>query len=162
MINAVALTLTQLLTQESYLLKTVKIDLSHPSRREDVRPALSLYFYDIRESLEKKCDSNQEGKTYSTVNSKNSLYWFDLSFIVIAWDWTKLGEQNLLSETLTLLIQHRLIREEKLASELKGYGALPMIVNRSIPDINNFWQALDLPLKPAIYLTVKTPFKILR
>ncbi len=163
MITAVVLTLTELLTQESSLLTEVKIDLNHPSKREDIRPALSLYCYDIRESVEPKCPSNPNSNPKQKEDLENfELCWFDLSFIIIAWDWTKLGEQSLLSETLKLFMQHRLISEDKLASELKGYGDLPMIISRSIPDINNFWQALDLPLQPAIYLTVKTPLKICR
>jgi hypothetical protein len=89
---------------------------------------------------------------------KREIFWFDLSFVIIAWDWTIAGQQQLLSETLQLLLSYPMLREGELAPQLKGYGDLPVSVATVIPDVNALWNALKVPLQPALYITIKTPF----
>lgn len=167
MITAVAQTLADLLTRDSPLLSTVQIDLSHPSKRVDVRPALSLYLYDLRKSTDED-DSNviervgKDGHKNKPVQALTnpSVFWFDLSYIIIPWDWTNLGQQRLLSEVIQLLLSHQTLRENSLAPELQGYGDLSIRVASLIPDVPALWNALKLPLQPALYITIKTPFPI--
>ncbi|ACK69261.1 conserved hypothetical protein [Gloeothece citriformis PCC 7424] len=166
MITAVAQTLADLLTRDSTLLSTVQIDLSHPSKRLDVRPALSLYLYDLRQSaegnnsnvtnIEKDDHKNQLVQTVSNP----SVFWFDLSYVIIPWDWTNLGQQRLLSEVIKWLLSHPTLRENSLAPELQGYGDLSIRVASLIFDVPALWNALKLPLQPALYITIKTPFPI--
>ncbi|WP_013324425.1 Pvc16 family protein [Gloeothece verrucosa] len=167
MITAVAQTLADLLTRDSSLLSTVQIDLSHPSKREDVRPALSLYLYDLRKSddegdltaIERGEKDGHSNKLRQT-RTNASVFWFDLSYMIIPWDWTNLGQQRLLSEVIQLLLSHSTVKENSLAPELQGYGDLSIRVASFIPDVPALWNALKLPLQPALYITIKTPFPI--
>jgi hypothetical protein len=154
MITAVAQTLANLLTKGSPLLSTVQIDLSHPSKRSDVRPALSLYLYDLRQSMDQD-DLNSQRRVGDNFEE---IFWFDLSFVIIAWDWTNIGQQHLLSETLQLLLSHPILQEDDLDPQLRGYGDLPVSVATVVPDVMAFWNALKVPLQPAVYITIKTPF----
>jgi hypothetical protein len=91
----------------------------------------------------------------------DSAKWFDVSFLVSAWGDTALGEQHLLSEALMLLLPHHFITEELLAPVLRGYGSLPMTVRTIHPiDTVALWSALGVPLRPALYVTVTTPFQL--
>lgn len=156
MITAVAQTLTELLSRGSPLLSTVQIDLSHPSKRVDVRPALSLYLYDLRQSMDENNVNGQQREAKNRI--KREVFWFDLSFLIIPWDWTSMGQQHLLSEILQLLLSYPMLPEENLDPQLQGYGDLAMSVATVIPDVTALWNALRVPLQPAIYITIKTPF----
>jgi hypothetical protein len=165
MITAVAQTLAELLVEGSSLIQTVSIDLSHPRKRRDVRPALSLYLYDIRKSIRpsnfsfgKVANDPTNRQQSQTAKDNSTVFWYDLSFIIVSWDWTNLGEQRLLSEVLLMLLKHRLINEKQLPNELKGYGDLSMEIATAIPDVVGLWKALGLPLQPALYITIQTPF----
>lgn len=73
--------------------------------------------------------------------------------MLTAWDRTTLGEHHLLSEALSLLLRHRSLQEEFLASELRGYGNLSMTVSVDPPvEVGSLWNALSVPLRPALYL----------
>lgn len=167
MITAVAQTLAELLTSSSALLSTVQIDLSHPSQRLDIRPAISLYLYDLRQNLE-ECDLNStQGVKHDSCKDEEKqtqtqtyVFWFDLSFVIIPWDWTELGKARILSEVLQLLLSHPVLREDTLAPEAQGYGDLRIRVAPLVPDVAALWNALHLPLQPALYITIKTPFPI--
>lgn len=166
MIPAVAQTLAEILAGETSLISTEQIDFNHPSCQQDAGPGLNLYCYDLRannqvqhtgQQLEGR---NSQGKPYtSTINYSTT--WFDVSFLVSAWDYTGLGEQRLLSEALILLLPHRLLKEELLAPALRGYGSLPMTVSAFPPtDIAALWRALGVRLRPALYVTVTIPFNL--
>lgn len=151
MITAVSWTLAEILAGGSSLIGTEQIDFNHPGAEQYGEPRLNLYCYDLRE--------NQQ--TRGTSNDNGSLIWFDVSFLVSAWDCTALGEQQLLSEALTLLLRHRFLPEDLLAPALRGYGMLPIRVSASgLVDTVAFWSALGVPLRPALYVSVTVPLNL--
>jgi len=158
MITAVSWTLAEILAGGSSLIGTEQIDFNHPSVEQYGEPRLNLYCYDLRENQQTQYSSQQTG---GTNNDNGSLMWFDVSFLVSAWDCTALGEQQLLSEALTLLLRHRFLPEELLAPALRGYGMLPIRVSASgLIDTIAFWSALGVPLRPALYVTVTVPLNL--
>jgi len=158
MIAAITQTLTEILVENSPLIRTVEIDLNHPQMRQDVKPALSLYLYALT-----KTNPNTLNDRVRQLDSEHYLVdWYDLSFVIIAWDWTVLGQWQLLSEVLTSLIPYKLIAQEKLAPELRGFGDLPIHIATSIPDNARCEEALGISFHPALYLTIPTPFTVAR
>ncbi len=164
MIPAAAQTLAEILSSGTSLVSTEQIDFDHPGRRQNLRPGLNLYCYDLRENDTIQYTSqlaqgmNLQAQPDSLLKNRHPR-WFDVAFLVSAWDFTALGEQHLLSEALTLLLPHRLLREDLLVPALRGYGNLPMTVSADLA-INTvaLWSALGVPLRPALYVTVTIPF----
>lgn len=167
MLVSILQTLAEILAGGTSLTSTEQIDFSRPGsrRNDDVGPVLNLYFYDIRESKQRQPFDGQDKRKLSkqslpttTVNWSPS--WFDVSLMVTAWDRTSLGEHHLLSEALNLLLRHTSLQEEFLAPRLRGYGNLSITV-ASTPaiDLGILWRALNIPLRPALYLTVTAPFE---
>lgn len=149
MIPAVAQTLAEILAGGSFLSSTEQIDFNPPLQKPNRGSGLNLYCYDLRE--------NQQ--IQGTSDSRGSPIWFDISFLVSAWDSTALGEQHLLSEALALLLSHPTLPEEILVPVLRGWGALPMRVSADgVMDVVALWRALGVPLRPALYVTVTIPF----
>lgn len=166
MIPAVAQTLAKILAGGTSLISTEQIDFNHPSWRKNAEPGLNLYCYDLRansqvQQLERQVESSHNpGKLQATLVNGATI-WFDVSFLVSAWDYTALGEQRLLSEALMLLLQHRCLNEELLACELRGHGHLSLTVSTAhSPDTAALWSALGVPLRPALYVTVTIPFTL--
>ena len=158
MIPAVSQTLAEILAGGSSLIGTKQIDFNHPSVEQYQGLRLNLYCYDLRENKQMQHSCQQ---TEGTSNGNCSLLWFDVSFLVTAWDSTALSEQRLLSEALTLLLRHRFLPEELLAPALQGYGMLPIRVFASgLIDTAVFWSALGVPLRPALYVTVTVPLDL--
>jgi Pvc16 N-terminal domain len=168
MIPSVTQTLAKILVHGTSLLSTEQIDFTHPRVPQKTRPRLNLYCYNIQENRTK---ARLKGAMYSQDESltpnlasnleMSSLRWFDVSFLVSIWDWTSLGEQHLLSEALLLLLHHRRLKEDLLAPALRGYGELQMTVSAlSCADAAVLWSALDVPLRPALYVTVTIPFEV--
>ncbi|MBD2343801.1 Pvc16 family protein [Anabaena subtropica] len=157
-------TLAEILAGGTSLVSTEQIEFSHPSNRKEETggPTLNLYIYDIRESKQFQHSGKQvERKLTRALQSASvnwSPSWFDISLLLTAWDRTALGEHQLLSEALTLLLRHRALREEFLVPELRGYGNLNMTVSLE-PQIEagSLWSALTIPLRPALYLMVSVP-----
>ena len=167
MIPAVTQTLADILVEGSSIIKKSHIDLSHPAKRQDIRPAISLYLYDLRESKmgnyqQSKCYSNSIKDKYNINHTKvnSKVFWYNLAFAIIAWDWTNIGQQHLLSEALHILLKNQSIDEQKLPSELKGYGDLFLEINTLDIDVVKFWKALKVAMQPALYLNVHIPFKV--
>lgn len=168
MLICVLQTIAEILAGGTSLTSTEQIDFSRPGSRRDesAGPVLNLYFYDIRESKQVQHSGRQvdrkrsEGRLQAaTVTWPPS--WFDVSLLLTAWDRTTLGEHHLLSEALTLLLRHRSLREEFLASELRGYGNLSMTVCVDPPvEVGSLWSALSVPLRPALYLTITVPVEV--
>lgn len=188
MISAVTQTLALLLADETSLTGTEQIDFDSPATRRSVRPRLNLYCYDLRQcdrtahaawsvrshaafqhrvhqaSQVAKCQVSPSNETTPlserlSVSPSTDVIWFDISFIVSAWDWTELGEQRLLSEALALLLRHPLLREDRLVPALWGWGAVSIRVGTvAFGDVTALWQALGAPLRPALYVTVTAPF----
>ncbi|HEY9820527.1 MAG TPA: Pvc16 family protein [Candidatus Sericytochromatia bacterium] len=166
MIPAVAQTLAQLLAGGTSLISTEQIDFNHPGWRQNTGSGLNLYCYDLRANSQVHHSprqgkfTNHQGKLHRTT-ANDPAKWFDVSFLVSAWDDTALGEQRLLSEALMLLLPHHFLKEELLAPSLRGYGNLPMTVAAVHPtDTAALWRALGVPLRPALYVTVTIPFHL--
>ena len=166
MIPAVAQTLAKILAGGTSLISTEQIDFNHPSWRKNAEPGLNLYCYDLRansqvQQLERQVESSHHpGKPQATLVNSSTL-WFDVSFLVSAWNHTALGEQRLLSEALVLLLQHRCLHEELLTPELRGHGDLSLTVSTAhSPDTAALWSALGVPLRPALYVTVTIPLTL--
>lgn len=159
-------TLADILAGGTSLINAEQIDFSHPSNRkeESAGPTLNLYIYDIRESKQFQQSGRQvERKPTRNMHQSNVNYpptWFDISLLLTAWDRTALGEHRLLSEALTVLLRHRLLREEFLVPQLRGYGNLSMTVSID-PQIEagSLWSALTIPLRAALFLTMTIPFE---
>ncbi|TAF06676.1 MAG: DUF4255 domain-containing protein [Nostocales cyanobacterium] len=166
MLIFVVQTLAEILAGGTSLTSTEQIDFSHPSHRreEGAGPTLNLYVYDLRESkqiqhsgrqVERKLSNSQEP---AMINWSPS--WFDVSILLTAWDRTTLGEHHLLSEALNVLLRHRSLQEDFLFPELRGYGNLSMTVALDPAiEVGSLWSALNVPLRPGLYLTVTVPFE---
>lgn len=158
MITAVSQTLAEILAGGSSLIGTKQIDFDHPRVERCRGPRLNLYCYDLREN---KLMQHSGQHREATPNDNGLTFWFDISFLVTAWDFTALGEQRLLSEALVLLLRHRSLPEEILAPELQGHGTLPLRVFASgLMYTAVFWSALGIPMRPALYVTVTVPLDL--
>ena len=169
MLNSILQTLAEMLTNGTVLTSTEQIDFSHPASLENSNRdrSLNLYLYDVR--INKKMPSNgrqverhfDRSRQIAEVSRLPS--WFDISIIITARDRTVLGEHQLLSETLLLLMRSRLLREEFLTPDLRGHGDLSLsVTNDPLIDVGSLWSSLSVPIRPAIYLTVTVPFNVWR
>jgi hypothetical protein len=166
MLTSILQTLAELLAGGTTLTSTEQIDFSHPADLKDrsAGPLLNLYLYDIRESKHQR-SSKQVAGHIAESNCSNTIVacpanWFDVSILLTASDRTTLGGHHLLSEALSLLLRHHLLREEFLAPNLRGQGNLSLTVSLDPPiEIGGLWSALAVPLRPALYLTVAVPFE---
>jgi len=174
MIAAMTQTLASLLAQETSLTGTEQIDFDHPAICRPVRPRLSLYCYDFRQNFaghpswqqqvyhlaqQQMFPQHPSGLPQRGADAEIESKWFDISFIVSAWDWTEFGEKQLLSEALLLLLRHRLLPSDRLAPALQGMGTVYVTVSRvPLGEVTALWRALEAPLRPAIYVTVTLPF----
>lgn len=160
-------TLAEILAGGTSLISTEQIDFSPPGNPRDdvVGASLNLYFYDIRESKQvqhsgRQVERNINRGRFQPATVTWSPSWFDVSLLLTTWDRTSLGEYRLLNEALSLLLRHRSLREEFLSPELRGYGNLSMSVSGEPPiEVSSLWSALNIPLRPALYLTVTIPFE---
>ena len=166
MIPAVAQTLAEILACGTSLNSTEQIDFNPPCLQSAAELGLNLYCYNIRESnplqpVDPRIAFNTNCEERTPISSNSSPVWFDVSFLVSAWDCTALGEQRLLSEVLILLLRHRLLREELLAPELRGYGSLPIKIASVSPiDTVALLNSLGVPLRPTLHVTVTIPFDL--
>ena len=169
MLNSILQTLAEMLTNGTVLNSTEQIDFSHPASLENSNRdrSLNLYLYDIR--INKKMPSNgrqverhfDELRQVAKVSRVPS--WFDVSIVITARDRTVLGENQLISETLLLLMRSRLLHEEFLTPDLRGHGNLSLSVTDRPPiDVGSLWSSLSVPIRPAIYLTVTVPLSAWR
>ncbi|WP_088240624.1 Pvc16 family protein [Calothrix rhizosoleniae] len=158
--------LAQILAGGTSLTSTEQIDFGHLGNRreESTVPTLNLYVYDIRESKQLQHSGRQVerrvGRSLQNASVNWSPNWFDVSLLLTAWDRTALGEHYLISEALSLLLRHRSIQEQFLLPELRHYGNLSMSIALEPPiEVGSLWSALNVPLRPALYLTVTVPFE---
>ncbi|MGF1603214.1 MAG: Pvc16 family protein [Thermosynechococcaceae cyanobacterium] len=166
MLNSLLQTLAEILATGTALASTEQIDFSHPSMflREAGRgSSLNLHLYDVRASRQMPSMGRQVERHYEggrpVARIQRGASWFDVSILLTVRDQTVLGEHRLFSEALSLLMRHPSLREEFLASDLQGYGDLPISLSRDPPiDIGSLWSSLSAPIRPAIYLTVTVPF----
>ncbi|MDX2100068.1 MAG: Pvc16 family protein [Leptolyngbyaceae cyanobacterium bins.59] len=159
MIPAVAQALAQILTEGTSLQGTEQIDFNPPSRELAGKPVLTIYCYSLRESQQAAYDIsvNQSSEVIEIDHSLITPRWFDVSFLISAWDHTALGEQWLLSEALRALLCHCWLNGNQLPSETQG-RQLPLVISQT-PEVEAvlLWQSLGLPLRPALYVTVTIP-----
>lgn len=151
MIPAVAQTLAEILAGGTSAIRMEQIDFNSPtSELNHQAPRLNLYCYDVRETPQRQTAPRQ---------TDPSTIWFDVSFLLTAWDKTALGEQHLLSEALTVLLPYHCLPSERLAPALQGKGTLAMRISADrLSEIAAIWTALGVPLRPGLYLTVTVPF----
>jgi Pvc16 N-terminal domain/CarboxypepD_reg-like domain len=169
MLNSILQTLAEILAGGTTLGSTEQIDFSHPSSLMDSnRDAfLNLYLYDVRVNKRMPNAGRQVERSFDGSNAsadiRSAPSWFDVSILITARDRTVLGEHNLLSDVLSLLLRYRLLREEFLTSDLRGYGNLSLSVTNDPPiDVASLWSSLSLSIRPAIYLTVTVPLNVWR
>ena len=159
-------TLVEILAGGTSLTSTEQIDFSHPSNRkeEGAGPTLNLYIYDIRESKQMQHSGRQVERQLTRALQPAGVNWsptwFEISMLLTVWDRTALSEHHLMGEAISVLLRHRLLREEFLVSELRGYGNLNMTVSLEPQlEAGSLWSALTIPLRPALYLMVTVPFE---
>lgn len=169
MLNSILQTLAEILTNGAVLTNTEQIDFSPPASLENSNRerSLNLYLYDVR--INKKIPSSgrqveryfDESRQVAKVSRAPK--WFDISIVITARDRTVLGEHQLLSETLLLLIRSRSLHEDFLTPDLRGHGNLSLSVTDNPPiDVGSLWSSLSVPIRPAIYLTVIAPLSAWR
>lgn len=158
MLPAVTQTLAEILAEKTSLIKTEEIDFNRPNPEFTRGKRLSLYCYEIRENQQKRYSA----QTANNIADESALpIWYDISFLITAWDSTVLGEQILLSEVLRLLLPYQYLPEAMLAPALQGHGLLPIRVSTGeCIDTTAFWRALAVPLRPALHVIVTIPFHL--
>jgi hypothetical protein len=169
MLNSILQTLAEILAGGTTLGSTEQIDFSHPSSIMDSnRDAfLNLYLYDVRVNKRMPNAGRQVERSFDGSNAsadiRSAPSWFDVSMLITARDRTVLGEHSLLSDVLSLLLRYRLLREEFLTPDLRGYGNLSLSVTNDPPiDVASLWNSLSISIRPAIYLTVTVPLNVWR
>lgn len=164
MIPAVTQTLAEILSGGTSSITKDQIFFSHPKVDHEMSVGINLFCYDVRESQPWSHQSPSE--VDAVVNKAKSeqrkaLKWFDISFLVSAWDFTALGEQHLLSEVLMQLSRYRFLPLEHLSPVLQGYGRLPIRISTGrLIDPIGLWHALGAPLRPALHVIVTIPFQV--
>jgi hypothetical protein len=161
MIPAVAQTLAKILADGTSLRSTEQIDFNPPAATPIRRSGLTVYCYNIQECQPTTATPWPEtgyGAATWTQLETSTQRWFELSFLVSAWDYTALGEQQLLSEALRSLLQHDWIYSSDLAPKLQS-GEPSAFKIASTPEVDAIalWQSLEQPLRPALYITVTVP-----
>ena len=121
MIPAVGQTLAEILAGNPSSIGTEQIDFDHPTVDRGIGPRLNLYCYEIRPTEERQSLTENKDKGSE---QPEAIAWFDLSFLITAWDSTALGEQHLLSAALTQLLSHQWLPEELLPRALRGHVTL--------------------------------------
>lgn len=164
MIPAVTQTLAEILSDGTSSITKDQIFFNHPKTDQDRAVGVNLYCYDVRESCPwppQWMSAEEHDMNAAELEHRTTLKWFDISFLVSAWDFTALGEQHLLSEVLTLLSRYRFLPLEYLAPVLKGYGRLPIRISTGrLMDPIELWHALGAPLRPALHVIVTIPFHV--
>ncbi|MCT7948245.1 DUF4255 domain-containing protein [Ancylothrix sp. C2] len=155
MLTAVSQTLAEILAGGASDLSTEQIDFNHP-QHSSFGTRVNIYCYEFRQSEQEYQAIAEVG---GSTQKQKSPFWFDISFLVTAWDFTALGEMRLLSEALILLLPHHWLPEDSLAVALRGYGKLPMKVSAvGYGETAVLWTALGVPMRPALRVIVTVPF----
>ncbi len=166
MISAIDQTLAKILASSTSLSGTAKIGFHLPGLESAIKPRVDLYCHRLRDrspfqpanprkASAPNCDEQ------SAISGNNSLAWFDVSFLVSAWDYTALGKQSLLSTTLALLLWQRLLQAELPAPELRGYGSLFVKIAAVFPtDTATLLKLPGVPFRQALPVTVTIPFDL--
>ncbi|WOD37076.1 Pvc16 family protein [Nodosilinea sp. E11] len=161
MISAIAQAVANILASGTCLTSTEQIDFGYPGRLgRDHKPCLNLYHYEIQSAQGHYSETSHEVNADGRSQARSPL-WFDLFFALMVQDHTALGEQHMLSESLTLLLQYPYIPARFLSPPLQAYEALPLsVVPMTLMAQPTFWSAIGIPLRPALQIMVTTPFEI--
>lgn len=162
MIPAVAQTLAEFLSSRLSRIGTEQISFEHPSYVQNSRLGINLYFYDIQvnnsQAQLEPCMSSKP-LAFAGGQSGDRQTRFDVSFMLTVKDNTRLGEQHLLSEVFLLFSQCHALPRRSIAPTLKGAEPLLIRLN-DIDDPIRFWCALQIPMHPALHITVTVPSEI--
>lgn len=161
MISAIAQAVANILASGTCLTGTEQIDFGYPGRLGcDHKPCLNLYHYEIQATQGPYPKASREADADNWSQPRSPL-WFDLFFALMVQDHTALGEQHMLSESLTLLLQYPYIPTRFLSPPLRAYEALPLsVAPMTLMAQPTFWSAIGIPLRPALQIMVTTPFEI--
>lgn len=164
MISAIAQAVANLLASGPTLTGTEQIDFGYPGQITDsIKPCLHLYHYEIQaaQSPYGQPVPGAQGDRCPDRGVGTQAVWFDLLFALMACDHTALGEQTLLSESLSLLLQSPHLPQRFLSPPLRQYPALPLrVAPLTLMTQPAFWPALGIPLRPALQIAVTAPFEI--
>jgi Pvc16 N-terminal domain len=161
MIPAVAQTLASILADRTSLRSTEQIDFNPPNPALIGKAALTVYCYHIQACspapFEPPCDRDCHPwlAVHSTALSQP---WFELLFLITAWDFTILGEQQLMSEALSALLCQEWVYRDRQSPDAQHHEDILFKVS-STPTVDpiQLWQSLNVPLRPAIYITISVP-----
>ena len=159
MIPAVSQTLARILVCQTSLGTVQQVSFDRPRLYQSQPVGVNLYVYDVRQSASKPAEAELLGAaaTGSTApTSSDPMSWVEISFLVVARDWTRLGEQQLLAEAIAYFAEHSEIPEERLVPALQGQGGVAIEIVQP-RDVTALWRALAVPLQPALYLKVTVP-----
>ena len=168
MISAIAQAVASLLASGPTLTGTEQIDFGYPGQITDaIKPCLHLYHYEIQSAQSPYSQPNPQPYSGADLDHDPALgvgsqpIWFNIVFALMACDHTALGEQTLLSESLSLLLQSPHIPHRFLSPSLRRYPALPLRVTPiTLVTQPAFWITLGIPLRPALQISVTAPFEI--
>ena len=161
MIPAVSQTLARIIASQTSLDTVQQVSFDLPRRIWSQPTRVNLYVYDVRP---KTCEFNHSVGSESDETISDWIEppgWHqqvEILFLIVARDWTRLGEQQLLSEVITYFARHSEIPEDGLVPALRGYGGMAIEIAQPM-DVVALWQALEVPLQPALYLKVTVPLR---
>lgn len=159
MISDVAQTLGRILADGTSVENPEAISFNFPRTGKGDYFQFVLYFYKIQ-PIHPEREKSQLFKPRKPFDSNQSgILWFDIFFLLSAEDRTALGKQRLLSEALGVLLRHKWLEEQLLAPTLKGCGSLPLMIHQP-EDLTSLWQVLEVPYRPALYLSVTAPLRL--
>jgi hypothetical protein len=128
-----------------------------------MKPCLHLYHYEIQSAQSPYPQAHAVPilERHSDLEVGSQPIWFNVVFALMACDHTVLGEQTLLSDSLSLLLQSPYLPQQFLSPTLQHYPALPLrVAPLTLTTQPAFWAALGIPLRPALQIAVTTPFDI--
>lgn len=158
MIPAVSQTLARILANQTSLETVQQVSFDRPQSHPAQPIGVNLYAYDVRHAgtgAELAVDAMLPQVIHDDPLLHGSGQ-VEISFLVVARDWTRLGEQQLLAEAIAYFAQQSEIPEELLAPALQGCGGMAIAIAPPL-DVVALWRALDVPLQPALYLKVTVP-----
>lgn len=158
MIPVVAQSLAEILAGNACSIGKDQIDFDHPTVERGIGPRLNLYFYELRPTEQRQSLTEDQDKTSQKAET---IVWFDRSFLITAWDCTAIGEQHLLSEALTQLLSHHWFPENLIPATMRGHGTVAIAISAiGSSHAIALWNALGVPLRPALYVTVTIPVSV--
>jgi hypothetical protein len=160
MIPAVARALADILAGNASSIGTDQIDFDHPRVDRGRGSRLNLYCYELRPT-EKRLSLTPDRENPKTREEAKKIVWFDICFLITAWDCTAIGEQHLLSEALTQLLSHHGLPDQLLPATVRGHGTVAIEISAiGSSHAIALWNALGIPLRPALYVTVTIPVQV--